>query len=65
MQRTAFTDLEWNGRKVMDLDHADLLQLAERLHSLLWDSVENVERVISVNNALNERLMGGQDARLQ
>lgn len=65
MPRTNFADLEWSGRNVMDLDHAELLQLAERLHELLWLSVENVDRVITVNNALNERLMGAQTARLQ
>lgn len=47
MQRTKFSDLEWNGKSVLDLDHAELLQLCERLHELVWASAENFEAVIA------------------
>ena len=47
MNRTDFNDLEWNGKPVRDLDHAELLQLCERLHGLVWDSCENFETLIA------------------
>ena len=46
MNRTAFDDLEWNGKLVRDLDHAELLQLCERLHQLVWASAENFETLL-------------------
>jgi len=36
--KTAFSELQWNGKSVLDLDHAELLQLCERLHELVWAS---------------------------
>ncbi len=63
--RTSFTDIEWLGKPIDQLDHAELLQLCERLHDLLWLSSENVERVVTINNWLNAKLSGRQPERLQ
>ena len=46
MKRTTFDDLEWNGKPVRELDHAELLQLCERLHQLVWDSALNFEALL-------------------
>ena len=68
MPRTDFNDMEWNGIPVQELGHAELLQLCERLHELVWASSENVERVIEINNgliAVNQKLLNQQMGRLQ
>lgn len=49
MPRPAFSEVEWNGKSVLELDHAELLQLADRLHSQLWDSIENFETLVARN----------------
>lgn len=46
MPRSAFSELEWNGKPVDELDHAELLQLCERLHGMVWDSAENFETLL-------------------
>lgn len=44
--RVPFSQLEWRGKLVSELNRSELLELVEVLHGMVWDTVDVNENLI-------------------